>query len=616
MNKRSLFTYIILFLLHTLGVAQEHVGPLYYNPSNNIKANTLEVRSQSKKTAAILTLPFFEDFSEQKYYPDTNKWADRKVYINNTMGIDPVTMGIVTLDAIDEDGLPYEKINNTVVRYADSLTSQKIDLSTYSAGDSIYFSFFYQPQGNGFDPQQPDSLMLYFRKTSGWTRVWRTEGVAQQPFKQVIIHLDQSSFFYDEFQFRFVNKASISNADDNWNIDYIRIDANRTYDDTLVNDIAFGEQPTFLLNDYTSMPYHQFLANKSGELSTNHEAYITNPTGNSVSVNYGYNTTETAGGTNIGNGNGSSTINPYSAITATFTTPTNTPASPGRNKYIAFENKYYLQSSAQTGYAGNDTIVQDQVFHNYLSYDDGSAEKSYYLKLFSTLPGKIAIEYHLNEPDTLKGIAIYFGRQVPLAYQKYFSAAVYKDIAYQGGSDQLLYQEDFLIPNYLSENRFWYYKFRNPVVLQAGTFYIGTIQPALSGSDSLYIGLDVNRKGTNHAYYNVLDNWVGSTIDGAIMIRPLFGDFFPSIVNDKPLVKNNSIGIAPNPAKDFITISLPANTRMADYNITDVNGRIVAQGTIRRNERINVENLVPGMYLVFLNDGTEKYQALKFTKTE
>src|SRR5690606_25280582 len=95
-----------------------------------------------------------------------------------------------------------------------------------------------------------------------------------------------------------------------------------------------------------------------------------------------------------------------------------------------------------------------QHFYNYLAYDDGTAEQSYFLNLFSTLPGKIAIEHRLNVPDTLKGIAIYFGRQVPLAYQKYFSVVVYKDIAFSGGSDNILYQEDFFVPAYLRQNSF------------------------------------------------------------------------------------------------------------------------------------------------------------------
>src|SRR5699024_9183538 len=112
------------------------------------------------------------------------------------------------------------------------------------------------------------------------------------------------------------------------------------------------------------------------------------------------------------------------------------------------------------------------------------------------------------------------GRQVPIGFYKYFSIAVYKDIGYTGGVEELLHQEDFFIPGYLGINDFYIYTFEKPVILPKGTFYVGTIQPALSASDSLYIGLDVNRIGGNHAYYNVEGYWESSAVSGALMIRP------------------------------------------------------------------------------------------------
>ena len=42
---------------------------------------------------------------------------------------------------------------------ADTLSSHQIDLSDT---DTAYFMFYYQAQGNGNDPQTPDSLILEF----------------------------------------------------------------------------------------------------------------------------------------------------------------------------------------------------------------------------------------------------------------------------------------------------------------------------------------------------------------------------------------------------------------------------------------------------------------------
>lgn len=611
---RKLLIANLLLISSIAVVAQEVVGPLGYRPALIENGSSTENNQRYAHKTTAITLPFFEDFTDESFYPDTNNWLDNKVYINNTMGVDPISYGVATFDAIGSDGLPYQKTNSTLLRYADSLTSRQIDLSGYSADDSLYLSFFYQPEGNGFAPQQGDSLMLYFRRTNGWTRVWRVAGSGLQPFRQVMIPITQSSFFHDGFQFRFVNKASMSNADDTWNVDYIRLDANRSEADTLVNDVAFTKEPTFVLNDYTFMPYQQFIANTNNYWSQQHEAYIRNNNNGTVNVNYGYNARETTTSTVLGDATGNVGINGASEQTISFNTYTTTIPAPGNNEYVIFENKYYLESGANTGPTSNDTIVKEQFFYNFLAYDDDSPEKSYYLNLFPTLPGKIAIEYSLETADTLTGIAIYFGRQVPLAYQKYFSAAVYKNIAFGSGSDQVIYQEDFLVPNYLSHNRFWYYKFKEPVILQAGKFFIGTIQPALSGSDSLYFGLDVNRVGSNHVFYNVLDNWVGSTVDGAVMIRPVFGEFFPSIVNSNITQKTNRVEVTPNPAHNYIRIHNIDPRKQSSYRVTDVLGKVYLYGILDNSGNVDISSLSPGVYLVYFTMGDELYPPTKIIK--
>src|SRR5690606_15813475 len=96
--------------------------------------------------------------------------------------------GVATFDALNQYGLPYDTTGTgKPLLFADSLTSQYIDLSIYQPSDSIYLSFFYQPQGNGFYPEPPDSLNLYFkRENNTWTRLWYAPGNVLQPFKQVM----------------------------------------------------------------------------------------------------------------------------------------------------------------------------------------------------------------------------------------------------------------------------------------------------------------------------------------------------------------------------------------------------------------------------------------------
>lgn len=612
---KQLATYILLLFCLVSASAQERVGPLFYVSPTTDGSYHVKPRAAAKGTAN--TLPFFEDFSYDTFFPDSSKWLDRKVYVNNNMGVDPISWGVATFDGIDVNGLPYEPEFKTVLRYADSLTSQPFDLSSYGIGDSLYLSFFYQPAGNGFDPQPEDSLMLYFRRTNTtnpWTRVWRVSGRAMQPFTQVMIPLNEANFFHGEFQFRFVNKASVNNADDHWHIDYIRLDANRNINDTLIQDVAFVDPPSFLLGDYTYMPYHQFIANAGVERAAQHEVSIKNNNTGSVTVNYGYNAEETVNGTALNSGTGNVTIAANTESIVSFPVYSNTVPAPLKNEPVTFEQKYYLEPGGNTGPVANDTIIRKQHFHNYLAYDDGTPEKSYYLNLFATLPGKIAIEYRLNEPDTLRGIAIYFGRQVPLAYQKFFSVAVYKNIDVGGSAEDVIYQEDFLIPGYLQQNAFWYYKFEQPVPLQSGTFYIGTIQPALGASDSLYFGLDVQRTANNHVFYNVVDNWEQSSINGAVMMRPLFGKFFPSVISTPVNKRADSWSIVPNPATDRIRFTYNHSRKDAQYTITGVNGSILQHGAVPGDGWVDINGFAPGTYIVHFSVGGKQSTPKKITK--
>ena len=236
---------------------------------------------------------------------------------------------------------------------------------------------------------------------------------------------------------------------------------------------------------------------------------------------------------------------------------TNTVPLVNQRDNVFFENKYYIESVSASDNKTNDTIVQHQDFYNYLAYDDGTAEKAYFLKLSATLPGKTAIEFHLNEPDTVTGVMIYFGRQVPDASGKLFSVAVYGDIAYNGGSDKVIYQEDYLMPRYLRNDFYYTYKFEKPVPMPAGTFYMTVIQPALSNSDSLYLGLDVNRTGANQLYYNVDGYWKTVVLSGAVMVRPVLGPIIPrGIGNEGGVIKKQHIfAVAPYPAKDIVNVT-------------------------------------------------------------
>jgi len=131
-----------------------------------------------------ILIPFSDDFSKNTMYPDTALWIDDYAFVNQSFGLNPPSIGIVTLDAVDQYGKIYEHAGQTAFT-ADTLTSRPIRLDSIfspfpkalTPADSIYFSFFYQPGGGigkpwnriGNAPESGDSLVLEFGYYTGDT---------------------------------------------------------------------------------------------------------------------------------------------------------------------------------------------------------------------------------------------------------------------------------------------------------------------------------------------------------------------------------------------------------------------------------------------------------------
>ncbi len=125
---------------------------------------------------ALLALPFFENFRNSRIYPDARQWVDQSVFVNNSFCYLPPDQGVATFDALDSTGNIYPDAK-TVPFIADRLTSQPLRMDSVflplaqklSPADSVYLSFYYQPQGMGDAPEEGDSLVLAFRKRTGDT---------------------------------------------------------------------------------------------------------------------------------------------------------------------------------------------------------------------------------------------------------------------------------------------------------------------------------------------------------------------------------------------------------------------------------------------------------------
>jgi len=76
------------------------------------------------------------------------------------------------------------------------------------------------------------------------------------------------------------------------------------------------------------------------------------------------------------------------------------------------------------------------------------------------------------------------------------------------------------------------------------------------------------------------------------------------------------ISVFPNPAYDFLTISL--NTDKVDgfqYLLFDINGKLLAQKKLESNETsVSVEGLPSGVYLIKIREGLKELKTFKIVK--
>jgi hypothetical protein len=556
-----------------------------------------------------------DDFSYAGSHPDTSLWLDSAVYINKGYGISPISLGVATFDGLAANGFPYNFVAGVAAQPADTLTSKPIDLN-YPAGDSVYLSFYYQPQGLGNDPQPDDSLLLEFKApgSSTWMYAWSKQGGAltasDTGFKLVMIPIRDTSFLKKGFQFRFRNYATVSANADQWNLDYVYLNRIRTANDTVFADVAWVYEGTSLLKKYTAMPWKQYT---SSEIRTGVNNLIRNNDAVLRNLNYNYKTYNLTTATVLDSFNGNSNILPFATnkrytdcdvslgcIDAVNIDASKFPASVTAPTQLAIKHYYSMVDLIPE----NDTLLVVADLSNYFAYDDGTAEKE--VGLVNALDGKLALQFKLGVADTLGALDIYFDPFITNATLYGFYLNVWSD---NGGSPgSLIYKNSSLSsPVYEKKgpNVFSRYYLDAPLLLSSGTYYVGFIQKATT---SLNIGLDLNNNSQTSTFINVGTGWQASSIAGAIMMRPLFGNNIvnPNAINDYASVAT-TITVYPNPASDklYLRTEAFATADEINYEITDVFGKTVLEDNYSVSGYVDVSGLSGGIYFIRVTSGTE-----------
>lgn len=546
---RSRRAVLLLWLLLALGKAwpQEVLVPIAHRPVAGGFA------LPGKATQSVL-LPFFDDFSHYEGAPDSRWWATYDAYVNKGYAPLPPTIGVVTLDALDAQGelhfgagtSPFsgDTLMSCAVRL-DSVFSPNV--RSLSPADSVFMSFYYLPGGgsgpmwqrNGDCPEANDSLVLEFYNPylDSWEWVWSCNGVSVDTliartgtsWQYVILPIDKVDYFDSNFRFRFRNYCSLDEATkpgllsnaDQWNLDYIFIDCNRSSRDTFSRDVAFVTPAPSLLREYQSMPANQF---SPSDMLQRLEISITNLYYQALATRYTYSVYSEMGSELYSYDGGYENAPSFlpnhvyqsaaahAAPDVNYTFPADGTAQTYRVVHVVREGV------SGDSHPENDTLVFNQVFDNYYAYDDGTPENGYGLSSTNSKV-RFAVQFSLRTMDTLTAVDLYFNRTYREENSRsYFSIVIWADDGGKPGA--IIYQDNNRRkPIFSSLNRYCRYPLESAVPV-SGTIYVGLEQ---STADYINLGFDRNNDVSDKIYYLTDAQWQTSILSGALMLRPYFG---------------------------------------------------------------------------------------------
>jgi len=708
--------YILLLLVGLVSVSfgQEYVTGIQINEVVADKAAKLEAemvsqRNIDEETSEPLLLPFFDDFSITSIYPNSELWDGNSVFVNKDFAYMPVNIGAATLDAIDSKGEVYKTASWIPFR-ADILMSNPIRLDSIfspigkklTPADSVYFSFFYQPQGVGDAPQESDSLILEYSRETGdwvyshmdsvkvlvdsimayhnyphdtifaldtlwppsgcnpdvftityknlykgdsvdvacdsvfipevvWDHIWYSEGLKLDEFYethstymvQVNIPILDTLYFTDNFRFRFRNYASVSTENypaswrsnaDQWNIDYVYLNFNRSAGDTTYRALTFSQRAPSFLKNYEVMPYRQYRYSPTSNTNIDFRMYIANLDNVEHNTRYSYHVNQVNGDFNYSYDGGSCNLRPFYEVgfqecsgcgTAHACPPVNSVFSLDYDRdTTSYIIKHYISDSSDQN-SIVDSAIYHQGFYNYYAYDDGTPELGWGVD--GAGGSQIAYQFTLNMADTLWGVQMYFNRTVNDANEFYFDLVVWSDnngkpgeIIHRLESQKVRWQDEGIY-------HFYPYMLEEPLVV-SGTIYIGFEKLQ---KDNMNIGMDANNNRQDKIFFKSDVNWQNATVPGALLIRPMIGSNM--ILSVDELVPENSaevLKVYPNPASTSFSVGNIEiqNNPQAQLMIMNIFGQRVHH-QVGINSTVGIENLNTGIYIVKVQSANKHYSA-------
>lgn len=688
--KNKLLIFITLIFLGLQGFSQEYLtgfsnGTMTVGDDNGYNANRNQGRSVADNK---LSLPIFDDFTGD-HGLDATIWKNRSVFVNSGFPSFPTNYNAATFDVLDETGKVYSHASSNPF-VADSLISNPISLKELTIADSLYFSFYFQPQGKGDAPESTDSLVLMFGyvldtfrieydsvyvyemfdymqvdtifagdilyhdmnsscnqdmytisqslytiedsltkvaipcdtvfyQEMVWNHIWSSEGMSldsfliknnNQHFKQVMIPVKDEKYFKSDMVILFYNYATMpstmypndrSNVD-NWNIDFIYFDKNRSYDNTTYPMISFSEKSPSLLGRYQSMPYLQYKSNPTVAMSTNYNMYFTNLDSVGASIEYSCNIENLTSGWTYDYGSEllvssfeNHGVHEYPVHLKNFLFDMDE-----KSDTATYRITHVIKLDKDSSVKG-DTLVGYQVFNNYYAYDDGTPERGYGVTPDDSY---FATQFTISTPDTLCGVQLLFNRTHNDANYDFFDIVVWNDNNGRPGNEIYRIKNQRPIWDENEIYKFAYYPF-DKVLKVNGTIYVGIMQQA---RESINIGFDTSVDNSQYNFFETGDGWLNSQMKGSLMIRPVLGGDY--VIEEENGVQKNRLGLYPVPSQNEVNISeLPADS-CDEIMIFDMTGRLMKR--YHHNVRLDVSDLSNGLYMIRVVTGEGKSYTEKF----
>ncbi len=448
-----------------------------------------------------------------------------------------------------------------------------------------------------------------------WKTVWNVSSASISAneidnFHPAYIHI-QNEYLQKGFRFRFKNYASLSNDtsharnEDFWHIDMVWIDANRTPEQQNVADVAFTTPITPLYNRYTALPIKHFSQINDSDFRMTIEskfrnfdnvdrkikfnfAVLNSQSNESVSFSM-YETDLSA----FGSYSERDVLSDWDVEFFDFLNEGTTDADS-----VNFEFQYFFTDNNNPmfgHYRWNDTSRVNLTMSNYYAYDDGTPEAGYGLR--NAPMGRVAFKFDILKPDTLRAIQMYFNptlEQTP----KLFNLCVWS-VGSDGMPDELLYRRTSTRVLY-ADGLFNFVTYpietdETDGIFIENSFFVGWEQPQ---DVLLNVGMDLSNPMRNRLYFNATYQWELSVMEGALMIRPQFGEEISTPISAIDM-KNYAVLLYPTIIQSQAYIQ---SEQMIDRcEFVDITGKIVAQLPVANNT-IDCGSVPDGFYLVKLYD--------------